>query len=229
MKYEAAIFDLDGTLIDSTGTWFDIIKKICDILKIDEKAITSLFEETVYMTPKEFIEFIKKKFSLEQSVLEIRNVWLSVAKHYYSHEIDLKKGVLRLLNLMKENSIKMAIATSGCFELTEIVLKRWKIFDMFSCLMYSEKLNTNKKSADVYISAAEGLCVPCEKCGVFEDISFPIKKVLECKMGYFAVYDKNRSERTAKELKENATLYIKDYDKFIDDGDFARFFKLKEC
>ncbi len=225
MKYSAAIFDLDGTLIDSTWVWEKMIEKFCIFFNIDENV--DFMNETAHMPPTEFVNFIKNRYSIEKSISYIKDFLLDIAKEYYSKEVPLKKGAKRLLNLMKENSIKMAIATSCFAELTEIVLKKWEVYDLFSCFLYSEELNTNKMSAKNYLKAADEMNVSCELCGVFEDILLPMKKVKELGMGYFAVEDNKRSLEIKKELELNATYYIKDYDKFIDDGHFEKFFSQK--
>lgn len=224
MKYKAAIFDLDGTLIDSTWVWDFMIKKFYKTLNI--KGDLSIMKKTIYMPPLEFAKFIKKQYSLKEGVLEIKELVLKIAKDYYSNKIDLKKGVKRFLGLLKENQIKMAIATSCFSELTEIVLKRWQVYDMFNCFLFSDHLKTNKVSADIYLAAAKKLNILPNKCAVFEDISLPIFEVKKHNMGYFGIKDAQRDEKTVKELKENADFYIKDYDEFIDSGNFEKFFEI---
>lgn len=225
MKFKAAIFDLDGTLIDSTWVWDEMMKDFHKEYGI--KSDLNYVNETVHMPPSEFVEFIKREHGLKESVFEIKSKIEKIAAKLYKTKVPLKKGVYKLLSLMKKNSIKMAVATSCFVELTEIILKKWKIYDMFSCFMYSEKLNTNKKTAYLYLAAAEKLNVPKEQCAVFEDILIPLKAVKEQCMGYFAVEDKRRDEEIKKELKLNADYYIKDFDEFIEEGSFAKFFSVK--
>ena len=112
-------------------------------------------------------------------------------------------------------------------ELTEIVLKKWGIYDFFFCFFFSEDLNTNKMFADVYLAAADNMGVSYEKCAVFEDISLPLNAVKKYKMGYFGVYDENRSDEVKKELELKSDFYIKDYDEFIEKGYVEKFFHLK--
>ena len=225
MKFKAAIFDLDGTLIDSTWVWGVMIEKFCNILNIEEEL--KCMEQTAHMPPTEFINFIKEKYSLKKEVLEIKEILLNIALEFYSEKVNLKKGVKRLLNLMKQNSIKMAIATSCSVELTEIVLKKWEIYDMFSFFSYSEKLNTNKKSAKVYIEAANFMKLKCNECGIFEDIFLPLESAKKHGFGYFAVDDNNRTKETKIKLQTYSDCYIKDYDEFIDSGNFEKFFNVK--
>lgn len=225
MKFKAAIFDLDGTLIDSTWVWYVMMQEFCDEYKIDLEP--SCLKDTVHMPPTEFVKFIKEKYSLNQSVEEIKNKIGETAYRFYSTKVNLKKGARNLLNLMKENSIKMAIATSCFVELTEVVLKKCGVYDMFSCFLYSEKLNTNKKTADLYIAAANELGFKNEECAVFEDISIPLNAVRSCNMGYFGVADERREQDVKDELKLKADYYIEDYDEFIENGSFKKFFHLK--
>lgn len=225
MKFKAAIFDLDGTLIDSTWVWGVMIEKFCSVLNIKEEL--KCMEQTAHMPPTEFINFIKEKYSLKKEVLEIKEIFLNTALELYSKKVNLKKGVKRLLNLMKENSIKMAIATSCFVELTEIVLKKWEIYNFFSFFSYSEKLNTNKKSAKVYIEAANFMKMKYCECAIFEDIFLPFEDAKKHGFGYFAIEDKSRTKKTKKDLQTNSDCYIKDYDEFIDSGNFKRFFEIK--
>ncbi len=225
MKFKAAIFDLDGTLIDSTWVWYAMMKEFCEEYRI--KTELSCLKDTVHMPPTEFVKFIKEKYGLKQSVKEIKNKIAKTAHRFYSTEVNLKKGARNLLNLMKENSIKMAIATSCFVELTEVVLKKCGVYDMFSCFLYSEKLNTNKRTADLYMAAADRLGFKYEECAVFEDISIPLNAVRSCDMGYFGVADERREQEVKDELKSKADYYIEDYDEFIKNGSFKKFFHLK--
>ena len=225
MKFKAAIFDLDGTLIDSTWVWDAMMKDFHKEYGIKNEI--NYMNETVHMPPSEFVEFIKEKYGLKDSSAKIKDRIEKIAVKIYKTKVPLKKGVFNLLNLMKKNSIKMAIATSCFVGLTEIVLKKWGVYNMFSCFLYSEKLKTNKKSAHLYLAAAKELDVPKERCAVFEDISLPLKAVKENYMGYFAVEDDRRDEEIKTELKLNADCYIKDFDEFIEEGSFAKFFSLK--
>lgn len=225
MKYEAAIFDLDGTLIDSTWVWASLLEKFCNFLDIKDKL--KCMGETAHMPPGQFSRYIKEKFFLKQSEEEIKATFLKIATDFYSNKIPLKKGVERFLKIMRENLIKISIATSCFAELTEIVLKKWGIYDFFSCFVFSEDLNTNKMFADVYLAAADNMGVSYEKCAVFEDISLPLNAVKKYKMGYFGVYDENRSDEVKKELELKSDFYIKDYDEFIEKGYVEKFFHLK--
>lgn len=225
MKFKAAIFDLDGTLIDSTWVWYAMMQEFCEEYGIRDEL--SCLKDTVHMPPTEFVSFIKEKYKLKQSVEEIKNKIGKTAYKFYSTRVNLKKGVRNLLNLMKENLIEMAIATSCFVELTEVVLKKCGVYDMFSCFLYSEKLNTNKRSADLYIAAANQLGFRHEECAVFEDISIPLNAVRSCNMGYFGVADERREQEVKDELKLKADYYIEDYDEFIENGIFNKFFNLK--
>ena len=107
----AAIFDLDGTLVDSMYVWS----------KVDEDFLTQrgipVTEEYTDKMRSMFFEtaaaYTKDTYGLEESVEEIMQVWLDMAHYEYANNVRAKKGALEFLLSMKEKGIALGMATSN--------------------------------------------------------------------------------------------------------------------
>ena len=139
------------------------------------------------------------------------------------NEVGLKSGAKQLLETMKSRGVHISLATSCYAEIAELILKKHGIYNLFEHFLYSDKLGVNKESPAIYKMAAKYMGVLPENCAVFEDIVKPLKHVKDCGMGYFAV-DDMQTDETKKELKQNADYYIFDFNDFINNGHFERFF-----
>ncbi|KEI94489.1 HAD family hydrolase [Clostridium botulinum A2B7 92] len=209
---EGAIFDLDGTLIDSMGIWEKIDYDFLN--KRNIKVPQDLKDKIETLTFEEGANFFKKNFKLKESQEEILKEWHNMVIKEYSHNIKLKNNVRDFLIKLKNKGVKLAIATSNTPELTKLVLENNKILDLFDSITTISEVNRNKTFPDIYLLCAEKLKLPAEKCAVFEDILPAIKSAKAAKMKTIGIYD-DSSKDDENKIKEISDYYIYDYKELI--------------
>ena len=118
---KAAIFDLDGTLVDSMWVWEQI-----DIDFLKSKGYTppkDLKDDITHLTFRQTAEYFKDRFNLSDSIDEITDTWNNMAYDFYSSKVKLKEGVIPFFNKLKSLNIKIGLATSNSLPLLEATLK----------------------------------------------------------------------------------------------------------
>ena len=208
-QIKAAIFDLDGTLVDSMGLWRDI-----DIEFLQARGIAyhdSLQELIEGMSFTETAVFCKEYYNLRESVEELKAIWNRMARHKYRYEVQLKPGALEFLEDLKSRGIKMGIATSNSPELIQAVNGAYHFDRYMSCIVTACSVNKGKPAPDVYLEAARQLDVKPEDCLVFEDIVKGLEAGKNAGMKVCAIEDLySASQRTKK--REICDYYIESYD-----------------
>lgn len=202
---KAAIFDLDGTLIDSMNVWSDIDKEFfaSHNLVFDPEYQKNIGHKGL----REIAIYTKKRYKLTESVDEIISIWMSMAKEHYSSKITLKEGVVPFLEFLKSRNIKMAIATSNSLELTDLVLIHHDIKKYFSKIVTVNELKTNKESPDIYLHISDSFNLKPSECVVFEDLLVSIQTAKKAGFKTIAVKD-DASLDNLKVLSKEADLLI---------------------
>ena len=204
-KIDAVIFDMDGTIIDSMWMWEDIDIKYLKRHGIEmpenlQKSIEGFsFTETAV--------YFKERFNLSDSIEKIKDDWNKMAWSKYETEVPLKEGVLEFLTYLKQNNIKMGIATSNYRKLTDLVLDKLKIRDFFDSVRTADEVPNGKPSPDIYLLVAKDLNVEPSRCLAFEDVVHGIMAGINANMKVCAVYDEH-SRNDDKKKKELADYYI---------------------
>ncbi|MCM1479583.1 MAG: HAD family phosphatase, partial [Muribaculaceae bacterium] len=125
MNFSAAIFDLDGTLIDSNSVW----KKI-DIILLERRGIRYT-EETVNrmaaMTYEDAAAAMRE-LGVTSTEEEIVRECGELAVNEYRHNIFLKEYAAEYLTYLKGQGIKIALATASPRELYEPVLRNNHVY-----------------------------------------------------------------------------------------------------
>lgn len=210
--FNAAIFDLDGTIIDSMGMWKDISIESMhnrDIIIGDD--IIKLLE---VMTFNESAKFLVNRFNLSEPPQALVDDWSNMAYKYYSNKFKLKSGVREYLNYLKNNKIKLAVATSCMRNLCMAVLENNNAIHFFDEIVLSTEIGSNKSKPDIYLHTAKKLDVPPNECMVYEDILIAIKSARRAGMTVTAVYDKY-AEHELQEIKKNANFFINSFDELL--------------
>ena len=168
-EIKAAIFDLDGTLVDSMWVWKVVDADYVERYHLQEpegfyKAIEGMsFTETAQYYLDVFPQ-------LNCTLDEVKQEWLDMVYDLYRTKVPLKPGVKEFLQYLKDQGIRIGIATSNVTELAEMVLEAQGVLAYFDSICSACDLKAGKPSPDVYLKAAEMLQVSPENCMVFEDV-----------------------------------------------------------
>lgn len=206
---KAAIFDLDGTLIDSMNVWNDIDE---DFFASHNLAFDPEYQKNIgHKGLKEIAIYTKERYKLIESVDEIISIWMNMAKEHYSSKIPLKEGVVPFLEFLESKNIKMGIATSNSLELTDLVLTHHDIKKYFSKIVTVNELKTNKESPDIYLCISSFFGLKPSECVVFEDLIVGIETAKKAGFKTIAVKDA-ASIDNLDALNKKADLVIDTFD-----------------
>lgn len=209
---KAAIFDMDGTLIDSMWVWSQI--DVDYLKKRNLEMTTDLRNEIEPLGYIDVAKYFKDRFSINDSIDEIVNEWNDMAYYHYTHNVKLKNGAGEWLQYLKDKNIKIGLASSNCLLLVEAGLKANGIYHYFDVITTGDEVKTGKDSPDIYLLSAEKLGVSPENCMVFEDILPAVKGAKAAGMKVVAVQD-DFSEHQRIAIEKLADTYILNYEDLI--------------
>lgn len=206
---KAAIFDLDGTLVDSMGIW----KKI-DIDFFKQHGMDTVPEDfaknIAHLSFLEMAEFVIDKYHFNNTAEEIVDTWLQMSIHAYSNDVKTKPGAKELLKKLKESGIKISLATTNKKELFLPCLKNNGIEQYFDHFLNVNDLGSNKSDPLIYLKLAEKMNSTPDETLVFEDILMALNTAHNAGFKTVAIYDA-ASENQQKHIRETADYYIKDF------------------
>lgn len=184
---KGAIFDADGTLIDSMHIWRELGARYLESLNAapEENLSAKLYP----MSLEQSCKYLKTHYNLRESESDILSGILGIIEGFYRDEVMLKDGVREFLSAMSDKNIPMIIATSGNRELLSSALTRNGIAEYFEEIFTCSELSTTKHEPDIFMACAEFLGLNPENVGVFEDSLFAIETAKRAGFMTFGVAD----------------------------------------
>ncbi len=165
---KGAIFDVDGTILDSMGIWCNITNKFFERHGIVISTEKMLSYQS--MSLEESIPLIRLEYLPDISHEDMFDELCRMAADAYRNEIPAKKGVCEYIRRLHDDGVKTAVATSGFPELCTAALSRIGIIDCIDAFAYSSEVGCSKSQPDIYLLAAGRIGLLPEECTVFEDI-----------------------------------------------------------
>src|SRR5262249_579595 len=163
----AAIWDVDGTLVDTAELHFAAWVRLCRELgrPFSREDFAATFGKR---NPEIFLQLFGPVFA-DRQIEE-----LGVRKEDYYKEaaragVDLLPGALKLLAELRAAGVKQAIGSSAPRGNVDLILALTETEAFFQAISSAEDTARGKPDPQVFLVAAERLKVPPSRCVVLED------------------------------------------------------------
>ena len=204
---KGAIFDLDGTLLDSMFIWDTIGEEY--LRSLGKEPHEDLKETFMTLTLEEAAEYYREHYGVSLSVKEIVDGVNAMVEQTYRTKVTLKPGISEYLAWLKENGVRMCVATVTDRYLVEETLERLGVRHYFSEIFTCAEVGFGKDKPIIYQKALEHLETEKRDTYVFEDMLFALNTAKTDGFPTVGVYD--RHEVHQNELKGLADYYIFDF------------------
>ncbi|MGN0181692.1 MAG: HAD family hydrolase [Candidatus Ornithomonoglobus sp.] len=202
---KGAIFDVDGTILDSMGVWVDITDDFFSEHGVKISPEDNLKYQS--MTLEETLPQIQRDYLPDMKIEDMLAEFVKLTKAAYRDTIPEKRGVCEYMKKLHSDGVKIAVATSGFKELCQSAFRRLGIFDIIDAYVFSAEVGCNKSQPDIYLLAAKRLGLAPNDCTVYEDIITGIMSAKKAGFKTVAIYDKT-SAHDKERLLRHSDRYI---------------------
>ncbi len=211
MNIKGAVFDLDGTLIDSLFFWD----------RLWEKLGTRYLNDAAFDPGPELAKAVRTVTFRDASVMiheafgfgnpdEIYDIMHDFCIEIYRTEASFKPGAKELLDHMRACGIKMCIASASMPDLLRAIFDRFELDEYFPKIISCADVGKGKSHPDVFIAAERYMGTTREETWVFEDSIVALETAIKAGFKTVGVYDCNNFN--LDRVAEVSTEYIGDGD-----------------
>ena len=212
MKIRGAIFDVDGTLLDSMFIWDTIGETYLRSIGYQPKE--NLNETFKNMSLHQAARYYQTEYGVTQSIDEIMDGVNAMLERYYRFEVPLKPGAAELLERLRQNGVKLCIATATDRHLVEAALDRCGVLSCFGEIFTCNEVGHGKDEPDIFEAALRFLGTRKEETIVFDDALYAVRTAKEAGFLVAAVYDSH--ERSQAEVRARSDLYLEDLTQLVE-------------
>ena len=209
--FDAAIFDMDGTLTDNMGLHAEAFV----VFGRRYQLRTPPPEVAASLSGKRNREILPVLFERALSDDEIERYAEEKERIYHGlmDGIAPVPGLLRLLDLLDAEGLSIGLATSAPLINVEPMLRVLGVEGRFAALTLGHEVTHSKPAPDIFLEAARRLGRAPERCLVFEDAYSGVAAAKAAGMTCVAL----ATTHSAEELRANtaADLVVHDYDEFL--------------
>lgn len=207
------IFDMDGTLIDSMHSW--------------ENADRRFLEENGIIAPPE-VSVIMKTLSMKEAAQYFIDLGVSMTHEAiterieklvyeeYASSIPLKEYVTETLDILDEKNIPYCVATANYRSLTDVILKRFGIYDRFRFIYTCAENGIKKDDPSFFENVCKRLGTSVKDTAVIDDSLHCIEAAHRSGFFTVAAFDETSSdwEQTAAKA-DLAVKSLRDFTEYI--------------
>ncbi len=206
MTLQKAIFDMDGTILDSTAMWASSAAHVVTALGYTPK--DTIERDTLPLGMLEYAPFLKQDYQLPHSLEEINRVLEERLVRYYNEEATLKPGALDFLRMLKGRGVTLVLATATDRYLLEPALRLTGADVLFDEIYTCGEVGHSKHTPEIYRAALGS--TPKDAAWIFEDACYAVHTAVNDGFQVCAVAD-SAAVHQWDEIAAAAACTLEDY------------------
>ena len=209
-KIKYAIFDMDGTLVNSLGyfdyLWAELGKKYLSdpTFKVAGEVDKMIRTKTL----KDACVCLRDVYFPGEDANEVFALASRVLEEHYKKRVDTKEGVLDFLKHLKARGVKMCVASATEPRLINYALLRCGLSDFFEFIISCTEVGAGKEKPDVFLEAMKRLGGNLAESCVFEDSFIALETAKRAGFMTVGIYDKGNYNHDR--LRAASDIYVKD-------------------
>ena len=210
MKISGAVFDVDGTLLDSMPVWDCVGENY--LRSIGYEPEENLNEVLQNMSLLQAARYYRREYGVVLSEDAIMKGVNAMLEKSYRCEIPLKPGVEGLLRRLHGAGVKLCIATATDRYLVEAALARCGVLSYFGEIFTCNGVGHGKDEPHIFEAALRFLGTERAETVVFDDALYAIRTAKEAGFPIAAVYDTHEKSQT--EVRALSDFYLENLSRF---------------
>lgn len=207
MRLRGAIFDMDGTLLDSMQVWENAGEDYLRTLGcVPEEGVGELMKS---MSLQQAALYCRERYALPLSVEEIMAGVNGRVERFYRQEARLKPGAADFLRTLSQQGVGMCLATATDLHLVEAALDRCGVRTYFSALFTCTQVGSGKDEPHIYRAALRHLGTGRADTLVFEDALYAARTAKGD--GFVTVGVADAYEKNEGELERLSDFFLRDF------------------
>lgn len=211
MKIQGAIFDMDGTLVDSLSFWDCFWKDMgeryfgdptfrMDAAHFDSHVRTMIFSRA--------ISYLHGYLNIPCSAEEFDDFAAAYVENFYRTVVTPKAGAKELLAALHERGVRVCLASATDRRYLDIALESAGLAAFFTpeTVISCSDIGVGKEKPDVFLAACQVLGTPVEKTVVFEDSALALETAKGAGFVTVGVYDSHQT--SIERLLRASDIYL---------------------
>ena len=188
MTYQAAVFDMDGLLLDTEKVAMQAFRDACKVLSLP--MLEDVYLGIIGCNAEGIENVIRSGYGEDLDYPQLRAEWVKRYHPIIEHQaIPKKEGVVELLSWLKSQKIPIAVATSSHKKQAIAKLKLSGLTDYVDSLSTGCEVSNGKPDPEIFLLAAQRLNTSPDKCIAFEDSSNGVRAALAAGMQVHQIPD----------------------------------------
>ena len=206
---KAAIFDMDGTLVDSMSEW----RKL-NILFVKRMGFTPTPEQEddlMALSGLKAVDYFKENFGIDTTFDDICEISAAEMERIYGEGLPLKPGALGYLQRLHERGVKCVVATATPARQALVALNRVRLVRHLDFIFSTEILGGHKGETEFYDKLCAFIGERPEDCVMFEDGLYAMQGARAAGLGVIGITDET-NHRYRDEILLTCDKLIDSYD-----------------